>query len=130
MKNFLIAVGVLLVAGCTSLSDWIPEKYDSVEFSRLAELHVIATSSMAKSQPVWCHPAELSVLHYQAEVLSVYARHTLKDNIAEIYLGIADLASELVQREEPSEAYCRIKRNNIAELTERALAVFGNRSKS
>ena len=130
MKNFLIAVGLLTVAGCANLTDWIPEKYDSAEFNRLAELHVVASSLLSRSQPVWCHPAELSVITYHTQVLTVYAEHTLKNNITEIYVGIAVLTQELVQRQEPSEAYCRIKRQNIAELTERALEVFGNRSKS
>ena len=131
MKKVLVTIGLIFaVAGCTSISDWIPEKYDSVEFSRLAELHVITTSSLTTGEDVWCHPAELSVIHYHAEVLSVYSKHTLKENIAEIYSGIADLTEELIERDEPSEAYCKLKRRNIAELTERALEVFGNRSKS
>ena len=131
MKRFFIGIGLLFaVAGCANITNWIPEKYDSVEFSRLAELHVITTSSLTTGQEVWCHPAELSVIHYHAEVLSVYSKHTLKQNIAEIYSEIANLTKELIDRDEPSETYCKLKRRNIAELTERALEVFGNRSKS
>lgn len=131
MKRFFIGIGLLFaVAGCANITNWIPEKYDSVEFSRLAELHVITTSSLTTGQEVWCHPAELSVIHYHAEVLSVYSKHTLKQNIAEIYSEIANLTEELINRDEPSETYCKLKRRNIAELTERALEVFGNRSKS
>ena len=123
----VIAVTVIF-AGCSNLSNLIPEKYDAVEFNRLAELHVI-TKGSARDQMVWCLPSEIKYIRYNSEVLAVYAEHTLKPRIAEIYAEIADLARELAARKEPSEAYCRIKRNNITELTRSALEVFGTRSK-
>lgn len=125
MKNITLLLCALFVAGCANL---IPEKYDAVEFNRLAELNVMVKNEVQQS-PVWCHPAELNVIDYQSTVLAVYAQHTLKPRIAEIYAEINSLARELNRRQEPSEAYCRIKRKNIGELTDQALAVFGNRSK-
>ena len=128
LKTLALVLATAMFAGCSNLGNWIPEKYDAVEFNRLAELHVIATGS-ARDQMVWCMPSELKYIRYNSQVLAVYAEHTLKDRIAEIYAEIADLAQELASRQEPSEAYCRIKRNNISELTYRALEVYGQRSK-
>ena len=128
IKSIALVMVTLMFAGCTNLGNWIPEKYDAVEFNRLAELHVIS-SGKVRDDMVWCLPSELKYIRYNSEVLAVYAEHTLKERIAEIYTEIADLATELATRKDPSEAYCRIKRNNISELTYRALEVYGQRSK-
>ena len=128
IKTLVVVATAVMFAGCSNLGNWIPEKYDAVEFNRLVELHVI-TKGSARDQMVWCLPSEIKYIRYNSEVLAVYAEHTLKDRIAEIYAEIADLAEELASRKDPSEAYCRIKRNNISELTQSALEVFGTRSK-
>jgi hypothetical protein len=128
MKPLVTLVLVLFVAGCANISNLIPEKYDPIEFNRLAEINVVARNPIANI-PVWCHPTELKLLNFHTSVLEVYAKNTLKPRIAEIYTELNSLASELYHREDPSEAYCKIKRQNIAELTDQALAVFGNRSK-
>lgn len=124
MKNQFIAVLLTLtvLSGC-GIMNYIPEDYDGNEFMKLAELSVLSEISEG------CDPAELKGMRYQSAVLLKYSTYTLKENIAEIYYGIHSLAVELDDRENPSAAYCRIKRQNIAKLTNEAMAVFGERKK-
>ena len=123
IKSFMIVLVAAVVASCSL----IPDDFDNVEFSRLAELNVLASEPLDGKN--WCGSADIGMLNYNAKVLAVYSEHTLNENIASIYSEIADLTQELYSRENPSNAYCKIKRNNIANATQKALDVFGGRRK-
>ena len=123
MKYFLIGTLALLLSGCANVSKYLPSEFDNVEYGKLVELNVI--SIMPQSS--WCTKSTLSQMNYRAMYLHTYAEHRLNSNIAEIYAGIHGLTSELVERKEPSEAYCKIKRTNIHDITSTALETFGDR---
>lgn len=118
---------VVLLATVVASCGIIPDDFDNVEFDRLAELNVLASAPLDGKN--WCGGADIGMLNFNAKVLAVYSEHTLNENIANIYLEIADLTQELHDRKDPSEAYCKIKRNNIANATQKALDVFGGRRK-
>ena len=123
VKNIILLASVLVLGACSSLGKFIPSEFDNVEYGKLVELNVVATSH----QNDWCKKSSLGQMNYRAEWLDTYSNHRLNDNITEIYKGIWDLTEELVAKEEPSQAYCRIKRNSIHDITESALIVFGDR---
>ena len=66
-------------------------------------------------------------MNYRSFYLHTYSKNRLNENITEIYKGLHGLTTELVERENPSDAYCRIKRTNIHNITSSALEVFGDR---
>ena len=122
-KKFLLTVAMVVgLTGCGILN-YIPEDFDGNEYMKLAELSVITELSES------CNPVELASMHYYSAVLMKYSEGTLKQNIADIYAGIHDLTVELKDRENPSDAYCKIKRKNIAERTNQAMETFGGRKK-
>ena len=118
-------VSILLITGCSNLGKWIPSDFDNVEFGKLAELHVLASEPLDGKN--WCGRADIGMMHHHARILSVYSEHRLNDNIKNIYTAIEDLTQELKDREKPSEGYCKIKRQSIANISEQALATFGDR---
>jgi phage host-nuclease inhibitor protein Gam len=77
----------------------------------------------------YCNTDDLNKIKFETQVLQVYSENALNTNIADVYTEIASLASELSDRQDASQAYCRLKRQNITEATDRALAVFGRRKK-
>lgn len=123
MKYFLIGTLALLLSSCANIGKYLPSEFDNVEYGKLVELNVI--SIMPQSS--WCTKSTLSQMNYRAMYLHTYAEHRLNSNIVDIYAGIHGLTSELVERDEPSEAYCKIKRTNIHDITSTALETFGDR---
>mgnify|MGYP003321955839 FL=1 len=127
MKKRIIIMGVLamLVGACSTVSKYIPSDFDSTEFGRLAELHVVASQPLDGEN--WCGTLDLGTMWYHASILAVYSEHRLNENIAGIYDEILSLTTELKDRENPSEPYCKIKRTNISKITNDALMIFGDR---
>ena len=123
VKNILIGLLVITVSGCSSIGKWLPSEFDNVEYGKLVELNVISNMP----QDDWCKKSTINQMNYRAQYLHTYADNRLNDNIVEIYKGVHGLTQELVDKEEPSQAYCRIKRTNIHDITTNMLAVFGDR---
>ena len=125
MKNKKV-IGVLallfLFTSCAGLK-FLPEDFDGNEYMKLSELSVLSELSAT------CDIMELSSMNFHSAVLMKYSEGTLKLNIAEIYKGIHNLTIELVNRVSPSAAYCKLKRANITELVNEAMATFGDRKK-
>lgn len=122
-KSFLTLMlcSVFVLAGCASSLNRLPNKFDNVEYRDLVELNVLSKWSDT------CKSSELKRMDYLGKILSTYSSNRLNADIAEIYSEISRLTSELRERENPSDAYCKLKRDNISETTDRALEVFGER---
>ena len=118
---FFVGLIVLAVSSCSTL---IPSKFDNVEYGKLVELNVV--SAMGEDG-LWCMKPVLSQMNYRSHYLHTYSQHRLNDNITEIYKGLHGLTTELVEKKNPSDAYCRIKRTNIHNITDNVLSVFGDR---
>lgn len=114
-----------MLAGCSALGKLIPSKFDNVEYGKLVELNVLTTAHVSAED--WCNKAIINQLNYRAEYLHTYSTYRLNANIADIYKGIYDLTQELKEKENPSDAYCRIKRQSIQKITTETLSVFGSR---
>lgn len=126
MKRLAISVlAIVFITGCANIGKWVPSDFDNVEFAKLAELHVMASEPLDGAN--WCGPADIGMMDYNARVLAVYSEHRLNDNIKNIYTAIQDLTTELADRDNKSETYCKIKRQSIANISEQALATFGDR---
>ena len=125
MKNKIMGFlfVAIMVSGCANFRDYVPEDFDGNEYMKLAELSVL--SSLSET----CDGVELASMRFNSAVLMKYSEGTLKQNIADIYAGIYDLTVELTERENPSAAYCRIKRGNITKLVDEAMDTFGERKK-
>ena len=124
-KHFLaitLTVSLFLVS-CTNIGKYVPENFDGNEYMKLSELSVMSTISES------CNSMELSAMRYHSAVLMKYSEGTLKENIADIYEGIHTEIVQLVERTNPSPAYCKIKRNNITKLIDQAMDTFGDRKK-
>lgn len=123
LKNITLSIVVLAgltVAGCVNR---LPSKFDSTEYRDLVEMNVLSSWSDSCAQP------ELDRLDYLGRILKTYSTNTLNSDIGEIYTEISSLATELRARENPSPAYCKLKRTNIFDATEKAIEIFGRRSK-
>lgn len=119
-----VTIGVsLFLVSCTNISKYVPENFDGNEYMKLSELAVMSTISES------CNNMELSAMKYHSAVLMKYSEGTLKENIADIYEGIHTEIVQLVERTNPSPAYCKIKRNNITKLIDQAMDTFGDRKK-
>jgi len=114
-----------MLAGCSALGKFVPSKFDNVEYGKLVELNVLSIIHGQKED--WCNKAILNQMNYRAEYLLTYSTYRLNDNITNIYKGIHDLTEELRVKENPSDAYCRIKRQSIQKITTETLEVFGSR---
>jgi hypothetical protein len=125
MNKIILATTIIMLSACSSLTKWIPSDFDNVEFDRLAELHVLASEPLDGKN--WCGSMDIGMMNYHAKILKVYSEHRLNQNIEKIYDAIFDLTTELRDRENPSEPYCKIKRTGIANITEQALVTFGDR---
>ena len=126
MNKTTLALTIALtffMVSCTNLNKYIPENFDGNEYMKLSELAVMSTLSDS------CNSMELSAMRYHSAVLMKYSEGTLKENIADIYEGIHTEIMQLVERTEPSPAYCKIKRNNITALIDQAMDTFGDRKK-
>ena len=124
-KHFLaitLTVSLFLVS-CSNLGKYVPENFDGNEYMKLSELSVMSTISES------CNSMELAAMGYHSAVLMKYSEGTLKENIADIYAGIHTEIVQLSERENPSPAYCKIKRNNITKLIDQAMDTFGDRKK-
>lgn len=124
MRYFLFATSLLFLASCADLKRWIPSDFDNVEFDSLASLYVVAVQPATED---WCKGSELLYLERQSAKLELYSKYRLNTNIVDVYTEIHSLASELYNRESPSNVYCKLKRGNIADASEKALKVFGGR---
>ena len=125
MKNKkVISILALLVlfTSCAGLK-FLPENFDGNEYMKLSELSVISELSAT------CNFLEIASMNFHSAVLMKYSEGTLKVNIAEIYKGIYNLTAELVERVNPSSAYCKLKRANISKLVNEAMDTFGDRKK-
>jgi hypothetical protein len=123
IKNSLIIFLAAVSLSSCSIIDKIPDKFDNQEYAYLVELNVTSSHSST------CEIEEIVYMDHLAAVLEKYSEHTLNKNTTEIYAEIRSLTRELVSRASPSEAYCKLKRNNISKVTNETLSVFGNRRK-
>ena len=124
VKNILVLASVLILGACSTIGKYLPSDFDNVEYGKLVELNVV--SAMGEDG-LWCMKPVLSQMNYRSFYLHTYSKNRLNENITEIYKGLHGLTTELVEREKPSDAYCRIKRTNIHNITSSALEVFGDR---
>jgi hypothetical protein len=124
VKNILVLASVLILGACSTIGKYLPSDFDNVEYGKLVELNVV--SAMGEDG-LWCMKPVLSQMNYRSFYLHTYSKNRLNENITEIYKGLHGLTTELVERENPSDAYCRIKRTNIHNITSSALEVFGDR---
>ena len=124
VKNILVLASVLILGACSSIGKYLLSDFDNVEYGKLVELNVV--SAMGEDG-LWCMKPVLSQMNYRSFYLHTYSKNRLNENITEIYKGLHGLTTELVERENPSDAYCRIKRTNIHNITSSALEVFGDR---
>jgi|TARA_R110002074_G_scaffold280675_1_gene452035 hypothetical protein len=124
VKNILLLASVLILGACSTIGKYLPSDFDNVEYGKLVELNVV--SAMGEDG-LWCMKPVLSQMNYRSFYLHTYSKNRLNENITEIYKGLHGLTTELVERENPSDAYCRIKRTNIHNITSSALEVFGDR---
>jgi hypothetical protein len=125
MKNLFLASLVIFATGCSSIGKYVPSEFDNVEYGKLVELNVISVSH--NSIEDWCNKGIINQMNYRAKYLHTYAKHRLNENIVNVYSEIHKLTDELKQKEEPSQAYCKIKRTNIHNITTNTLNVFGDR---
>jgi len=125
MKNKIMGFlfVAIMVSGCANFRDYVPEDFDGNEYMKLAELSVVADLSET------CNGMEMTSMRFYSAVLMKYSEGTLKENIADIYAGIHALTVEISERENPSPAYCKIKRGNISKLVDEAMDTFGDRKK-
>ena len=126
MNKTTLALTIALtffMVSCTHLNKYIPENFDGNEYMKLSELAVMSTLSDS------CNSMELSAMRYHSAVLMKYSEGTLKENIADIYEGIHTEIMQLVERTDPSPAYCKVKRKNITTLIDQAMDTFGDRKK-
>jgi len=117
---------ILGLAGCSAIDRFMPSDFDNVEYGMLVELNVVSKSALVKDES-WCHPSHLSRMAYLSTQLEVYATHRLNENIVNIYKEVNSMTKELRDRKDPSNTYCKIKRQNIHKITTDTLAVFGSR---
>ena len=122
-RIYILALSLILLSGCSSIQNFMPSNFDNAEFMQLAELKTAANWSTT------CHPGELKRMAYISRTLNTYSANTLNANITNIYDGINSLVEELYARENPSEGYCKIKRQNIVLAIDSALDTFGGRVK-
>lgn len=115
----VLAGASLTLAAC----GFMPSRYDNVEYMHLVYLNIAADGQHG------CNHMESESMLFYSKVLRTYSQHTTNKNIREIYSQIQSLAQELVDRENPSAAYCNIKKGTIKDLTDQALAVYGGRSR-
>lgn len=128
MKYFSLLAFVVLTgcAGLNNIANNLPDRFDNVEFAYLVELNVISSNTFSED---FCKDAELKRMHYNATILAKYSEKTLNTNTADIYKQIKDLTFELMSRKDPSQGYCKVKRENITEVTDTALTIFGDKLK-
>jgi hypothetical protein len=116
---------ILTLMGCSSFAKFMPSNFDNVEFGKLVELNVISKTPSIDTN--WCDQKDINDMFYISSQLEVYSANRLNENINNIYSKINTFALELKTRENPSNAYCKIKRNSIYEVTKETLSTFGNR---
>lgn len=119
VKKLSIIALLLLTTGCTLL----PDKFDNVEYLELVRVDVMARYSES------CERSEIDQMVYHSRILKAYSAGTLNENVAGVYAEINDLVEELSARENPSYAYCKLKRENISNATTKAIEIFGGRLK-
>ena len=73
MKKKILIMGVLaiFISACSSIAKYIPSDFDSTEFGRLAELHVVASQPLDGEN--WCGTLDLGTMWYHASILAVYS---------------------------------------------------------
>jgi len=130
MKNTLLAGALVIgLSSCSAidfLQNDLPDNFDNVEFGYLVELNVLASEPVIED---YCRGAELRRMDFLSSVLVKYSANTLNRNTTNIYKDIKSLTTELKDKQEPSPAYCKIKRQSIAKATDSALETFGRRMK-
>ena len=109
------------VAGC-AVMDKLPDKFDSMEYGELVRLNLI-------SEQTTCSIEDIKQAYKMAAFLDRYSDHRMNSNNQKIYDQIFDLVAELENREAPSDAYCRIKWQNINSVTGSALEESAKRSR-
>jgi len=128
MKVLITLLFILSLSGCAVANKYMVSPFDNVEYGKLVELNTTASTPNGPEKS-WCNSLELQMIHYYAKYLATYSKHTLNSNIANTYQEIYSLSEELYTRKNPSNAYCKIKRNNIFKVTTSALEVYGDRRK-
>ena len=119
-KAAFLLFASLALASCSTLFDFFPDQFDDVEYEYLTLLHLSADKQS-------CDALTLTTMSTYSNFLVAYTEYRNNAGTKEIYQGINDLVEELAAREKPSAGYCRIKTNNIAQLTDTARSVFAKR---
>ena len=119
MKKLLIVVLAMSVSACSLLGK-IPDRFNEVEYGYLAELKTSVSWSES------CDIKELSEMKYLSSTLVEYSRR-FNDNNKTIYANIDQQINALYNKDNPSPAYCKIKRKALGEVIDKTLDVYGRR---
>lgn len=120
MRTLFLAILILGLSGCEALQP--PPRFDSVEYQHLVYLNITADNARG------CNTLENQMMNFYARVLVRYSERTTNRNIAETYVKIQALTQELLNKSQPTDTYCNLKKQNIKVATAQALAVYGGRS--
>lgn len=112
----------LLISGCSSLMNLIPDRFDNVEYAHLVSLNVDAEVSKES--------CAVDIETYKSALfLKKYSEGTMNKTNNEIYSEIESLVAELYNRKDPSLVYCKLKWKNVIEATDAAIVLSGKRIK-
>lgn len=120
MKTLWVAALCLYLSGCGALQP--PARFDGVEYQHLVYLNITSDNDQG------CDAAESGIMNFYARVLVRYSAHTTNQSIRKTYADIQSLTEELLQKHTATDTYCNLKKQNIKQATEQALAVYGGRS--
>ena len=124
MKGFVSAVLLISLSACAGITNLIPDRFDNVEYYAVVTLNVNAAELKTKEE---CTRPEAVLL--RAKVLSKYAEGTMNQTNQDIYSELDSLVTELYARENPSNVYCKMKWQNIENVSNDILILSGKRIK-
>lgn len=124
MKGFILGAFVVMLSSCNAAMNLIPDRFDNVEYYSIVTLSVNA--SQLKTNEECVRPDTFLT---RTKVLSKYAQGTMNKTNQDIYNDFDALVTELYARENPSNAYCKMKWQNIENAANDILAISGSRIK-
>ena len=124
MKGFILGAFIVMLSGCNAAMNLIPDRFDNVEYYAVVTLNVNAAELKTKEECT--RPENILV---RARVLSRYAEGTMNQTNKDIYNELDSLFTELYARENPSNVYCKMKWQNIENVTNDIVTLSGKRIK-
>lgn len=125
MKALLVTLSVVVLTGCSTIKDYVPSFWDSNQASKIIDIRQTIHALDCKTE----HAPQAARIYKEVEWFELYSQSRDHRDMIRLIKPLKETAQEFHERtkkQQASEMYCNLKKQNLETQSKRAAeAIMG-----